>query len=120
MGSTGTISPQTDGNINITAFKSWVLLSVKTSSAAWVRIYASSAARTADVSRGEGADPVAGSGIIAEVITTAGVDQTQNITPFIFGGNLEISSNIIYLAVRNKSLINKDITVTLTLLQLEV
>jgi len=57
-------------NLMITGYKGYVLYKIETSSAAWVRLYSSTAARTADASRLEGTDPLPGAGVIAEIIST--------------------------------------------------
>jgi hypothetical protein len=96
-----------------------MLYKITTSAAAWVRVYVSTAARTADASRAEGADPTPGSGVIAEVISTA--SQTILISPGAIGFSNETSpSTNISLAVTNKSGSTAAITITLTAVQLEV
>ena len=101
-----------------TGFKTYVLFKVTTSAAAWVRIYTDDASRTADATRLQGADPVPGNGVIAEVITTGAV--TQAITPGTIGYNADATlSNNIYLSVTNLSGTVSNITVTLSILQLE-
>jgi len=118
-GTTTSILNNDTDNISITGFKSYSLLKVQTSAAAWVRLYTTSAARTSDSSRVQTVDPTPGSGVIAEVITTGG--QTQLITPAIIGFNNDtIPDNTIYLAVTNLSGSTAAITATLTLLQLEI
>ena len=54
-------------NIQITAAKTYALQKIQTSAAAWVTLYVSTAARTADASRNETTDPLPGAGVIAEV-----------------------------------------------------
>ena len=106
-------------NLTITAAKTYALLKIQTSHAAWVSIYTSTAARTADASRLEVTDPQPGSGVIAEVITTDGA--IQGITPGTIGWNddSEPSTNV-YVKVVNKSGSTQDLTVTLHYVQLEV
>lgn len=116
---TGSLLEGGTGPINITGFKSYSLLKVQTSAAAWVRIYTSEAARIADASRAEGVDPSPGAGVIAEVITTGA--ETILISPATLGFNDESPvTTIIPVRVTNKSGSTTTITVTLTLLQLEV
>jgi len=99
-------------------YKSYTLLKLETSAAAWVRIYVSEAARIADASRLEGVDPTPGSGVIAEVITTGA--ETVLISPATIGFNNEspVTTNI-PVRVTNKSGATASITVTLTAIQLE-
>jgi hypothetical protein len=105
--------------ITATGFKTYVLSKVTTSSPAWVRIYSDATSRTNDAARAEGTDPLPGSGVIAEVITTPGF-LTQLITPGVIGfNNNSTLNNLIYLAVKNTDSVSRDITVTLSILQLE-
>ena len=107
------------GNSTITGWKSYMLLSIQTSAAAWVTVYTSSAARTADVSRTITTDPTPGSGVIAEVITTGA--STQIFSPAVFGFSDESSpSTDIQIKVVNRSGGTTAITITMKLVQLEI
>ena len=118
-GTTILLANNTYDTLNLTGFKSYALIQVNLSDAAWCRIYSSSQARTDDLLRNVGEDPDPGSGVIAEVITT-GQNQQQIVTPFTVGGNTESPVNTtVYLNVKNLSGQNTTITATLTLLQLE-
>jgi len=116
---TASIADGASDNITITGAKSYVLLSIETSHAAWVTVYTSTAARTADASRGINTDPLPGSGVIAEVITASGT--TQKMTPGVIGYNDEsIAVSDIYLKVENRSGATQSIIVDLKYLPLEV
>jgi hypothetical protein len=116
-----TTSIITDGEedtITINGYKSYMLMKIETSAAAWVTLYCDDASRTADTSRPETTDPTPGSGVIAEVITTEA--ETVLMTPGVMGFNNDTTpSAAIYAKVVNKSGTTQAITVTLTLLQLE-
>ena len=100
------------------ALKSYLLFKIQTDRAAWVRVYTSVAARTADSTRSIDVDPLPGSGVIAEVITTGA--STQVLTPAVIGFNDQTTPvNTIYLAVTNRSGTTGTVTVTLTALKLE-
>lgn len=117
-GTSASLANGATGNINITGFKGYALYKIETSAAAWVRLYTSDAARTADASRLEGVDPAVDAGVITEVITTGA--STVVIAPGVFGFNDEASpTTTIPIAVTNKSGSTAAITVTLTILQLE-
>ncbi len=106
-------------DLTITAAKTYALLKIQTSHAAWVTVYTSAAARSNDASRSEVTDPQPGSGVIAEVITTDGA--TQAITPGTIGWNDDgTPSTDVYVKVVNKSGNTQNITVTLHFVQLEV
>ncbi len=116
---TASIANNATGNVTITGFKSYMLLRVQTSAAAWVRLYTDTASRTADSTRDILTDPNPGSGVLAEFITTG--SQTVIVTPAVLGFNSENSpTTSIPVAVTNRSGSTTTITVTLTLLQLEV
>ena len=115
---TNSIADGATGNITITAYKTYSLLKIQTSAAAWVTLYTDQASRTADAGRSEATDPLPGSGVIAEVITTAA--QTQIITPATIGWNNETPAAArVYAKVVNKSGGAAAITVTITVVQLE-
>lgn len=115
---TGSIANGASANTTITGFSGYALLSIQTSVAAWVTVYTSTAARTADASRLITDDPVPGSGVIAEVITTGA--QTQTFTPGVFGYNDEtVPTTDIQIKVVNRSGSSSAVTVTVKLLQLE-
>jgi hypothetical protein len=118
-GTTTSINNNFSANLTINGFKTYALYKVETSESAWVTIYTDVNARSNDTSRQETTDPAPGSGIIAEVITTGA--ETVMLTPGTIGWNNDdpASSNI-YLKVVNKSGGPAAITVTLTLLQLEL
>lgn len=116
---TSTIADGVSADISITGFKSYMLMSIQTSAAAWVTVYTSAAARTADASRTISTDPLPGSGVVAEVIT--GSATTQKITPGLLGFNDDSTvTTDIYLKVENQSGSAAAIAVSLTLLKLEV
>lgn len=106
------------GYTEVTGFKSYAILKIQTNIAAWVTVYTDTTSRSSDYARTEDEDPLNGSGVIAEVITSG--PQTQIMTPAVFGWNNDSTpgSNI-YLKVVNKSGSPNTVTVSLTLLQLE-
>lgn len=115
---TASIANNATDNITITGFKSYMLLKVQTSAAAWVRLYTDTASRTADATRDILTDPNPGSGVLAEFITSGA--QTVLVTPAVLGFSGEsFPTTSIPVAVTNKSGATTTITVTLTLLQLE-
>ena len=115
---TASIANGATANIEIAAAKTYALQKIQTSAAAWVTLYISAAARTADASRNETTDPLPGAGVIAEVITSDGA--IQNITPGTLGWNDESTPTTdAYLKVVNKSGSTQAITVTLHFVALE-
>ena len=121
--STSTISASrasgASGDYTLLGFKGYALLNIQTSAAAWVTVYNSTAARTADASRPITSDPTPGSGVIAEVITTAA--GVQWFSPALIGYSAEASpSSNIPIKIYNNSGGTTAITVTATIIQLEI
>ena len=106
-------------DITITAAKAFTLLKIQTSHAAWVTLYTDTTSRTGDATRTETTDPLPGSGVFAEIITSDGA--TQIITPGTIGWNNDpgAPTTNVYAKVVNKSGSTADITVTLTYVQIE-
>ena len=116
--STGNILDGASSNIQITAVKTYALLKIQTSHAAWVTLYTNIPSRSADASRNETTDPLPGTGIIAEVITSDGA--VQDITPGTIGWNDDTTpSTNLYAKVVNKSGSSANITVTVHFVQIE-
>ena len=116
---TSSIANAASDNITFASIgKSYGLLKIQVDKAAWVVLYTSQAARTADSARLETTDPLPGSGVIAEIISTAGV--VQGITPGTIGWNDEATPTTdVYAKVTNKSGSTGTVAVTLTTVQLE-
>ena len=118
-GTTGSLAQNAIGNITITGHKSYLLMNVGLSTAGWFRLYTDSASRTNDASRSVGEDPIAGSGVIAEVVTT-GLSTSIKVSPFVPGGNMDSTpSTNMYVAIKNTSSTTQAITANLTILKLE-
>jgi phage-related protein len=105
-------------NVTFNGFKSYLVLKIETSGASWITLYTDTTSRTNDSSRTEITDPLPGSGVIAETITTGAA--IQLISPGTIGYNNDspVSTNV-YAKVVNKSVSSAAITVTLTLVQME-
>ena len=116
--STGNILDGASSNIQMTAVKTYALLKIQTSHAAWVTLYTNIPSRSADSSRNETTDPLPGTGVIAEIITSDGA--VQNITPGTIGWNDDSTpSTNLYAKVVNKSGSSVNITVTVHFVQIE-
>ena len=118
-GTSSAISDGASGNINVTGFKTYSLLKIQTNIAARVVLYTDAQSRTNDISRLEGTPITANTGVIAEYTTTG--PQTISLSSPIIGWNNDATpgSNV-YIKVVNKSGSANTVTVSLTLLQLEV
>jgi len=116
--STGVILDGAASNIQLTASRSYALLKIQTSHAAWVTLYTNIPSRSADSTRNETTDPLPGTGVIAEIITSDGA--VQNITPGTIGWNDDSTpSTNLYAKVVNKSGSSVNITVTVHYVQIE-
>tara|TARA_B100001142_G_C14320567_1_gene650238 strand:+ start:263 stop:2119 length:1857 start_codon:yes stop_codon:yes gene_type:complete len=117
---TGTLSNNGSAYPDLSgAAKSYLLYSIQTDRAAWVRVYTTSAARSADASRDIDVDPLPGAGVLAEVITTQAT--TVAMTPATMGFNMDSTpAEVIYLAVTNRSGSSATVNVTLTILKTEI
>lgn len=103
-------------NFSISTPNTYALLKVELSHAAWLRLYTDSTSRTNDSSRDETVDPLPGSGVIAEVISTSAV--TQLITPGVIGFS-STQNNTTYATMTNNSGSQVNLQMTLTFVPLE-
>ena len=118
---TAQLADNAAADISITAHKSYSLLSIKPSVAAWVTLYVDAASRTADVNRVQGADPAPDAGVIAEVITTAAATEVK-MSPGVLGWHQDGGNdavNTVFCKVVNKSGSPATIDVELKVVQLE-
>ena len=116
---TASLASGVSGNITASGFKGYALLSIQVSAGAWVTVYTSSAAQSADSSRSISTDPTPGSGVVAEAVTTTAT--TTYFSPAVIGYSSEaVPTTNVPLKVYNNSGSTATITVTLTLLKLEV
>ena len=115
---TSSLAPGSASNLNMTTAKSYVLHKIQTNYAAWVTVYTDVTSRTNDASRAETTDPLPGSGVIAEVITSG--PSTQILSPGVIGWNNDSTpSTNTYVKVVNKETSSYPIQVTLHYLKLE-
>lgn len=118
--STSVIDNDQVANLNITsAYKSYAILKIQVSKPSWITIYCDDLSRTGDSTRVITEDPLPGSGVITEVITSSDAE-TVLFTPAVLGFNNDSpTSGTIYLKVVNKSGVSQAIEVILTLVKLE-
>lgn len=113
---TSSIASNASENVSITIPATYALLKIQTSHAAWVTLYTDTASRTSDASRTENTDPLPGTGVVAEVITSGAT--TQLISPGTIGFSSD-GTGTSYARIKNKSGATAAITVTLTYVKLE-
>jgi len=106
-------------NLEFNAFRTYLVASLVLSHPCRFRSYVDNESRADDAGRGLGTDPVAGIGLILEVVSVS-ENYRQKVTPFVPGGNLDIpAGNTMYCSVTNRSGVTRPITVGIELLQLE-
>ena len=76
-----TLAAGADSNFELTLGNAGLLTSVVSDKPCWLTVYITASARTADSSRLISVDPLAGSGVIADLIFTA--PTTINLTPSV-------------------------------------
>lgn len=95
------------------------LYSISTSRPARVRLYTTTAARTADLGRVIGTDPASTAGVVLDFVTTA-ASTTYSLSPLVDGADLEgTPSANIPMTVTNNDTSTGTVTVTLNWLQTE-
>lgn len=92
--------------------QSGVLVNASSDIEAWVVLYPTAAARTADASRGFGTDPSPGSGVLAEFLVPAAGTVLASPGTYYYN-NDTTASDAIYAAVRTQGGANADAQVTL-------
>ena len=120
IATTASLAPETAANLDLpNVAKAYALYSIGTDQPAWVTLYTSQAARTADANRAMTMDPVPGSGVIAEIIT--GGAYTQWVSPMLMGYNNEATPvSTVYAKVHLKKTTAAAVQITLTYMALEV
>jgi phage-related tail fiber protein len=99
--------------------KTFMLHKVVASAPCWIRIYATTAYRTADALRDVSTDPTGEHGVIAELLLVSG-NLAYDLFPMVIGSNMDspISTAIAY-SITNTGLSTAAITVTFTRTVLE-
>ena len=121
---TKTVSGIGIGNTSNTSFtdgrKSYVLQKVGVSSASRVVLYTDQNSMAADAGRSATTDPLPGSGVIAEINTNTTGVSTFLMSPGLIGWNNDATpSDNIWVSVTNNETSTANITVSLTIVQLE-
>ena len=113
------LPPLSATSATLSGWKSYALLSIETSAAAWVTLYSSVANKNTDWSRSILTDPAFGSGVISEVISTQ--SGKTLFTPSVIGFSSENTpSTDIPIKIYNMSTnTTLSVVVTATILKLE-
>ncbi len=109
----------TDSAHTLAVGKGCMAIKIETDYPAWVRVYATAAAQSADAARAMTTDPLPGSGVLLEVYTVTGA-LSINLSPAAHCYSLETSpGTTLTVTVTNKDTTTRTITVTLTIVPLE-
>jgi len=113
---TGTVAPGVTTTYDLTAPKTYAILSITTTHDSWVRVYTSAAARTADASRSETVDPAPGIGLVCEIRK----DGKQLVTPAAIGFNDDNPvQGMAYISIVGREPTSNTQTTTIQILPLE-
>jgi len=117
---TVSLNPQATTVVNFTMHPMVQIYSMTSSVSAWVRVYQSSAASTADASRLVTVDPLAGAGVVAEILTTT-ANQTITLNPVASSVNAESPRTSVYpVRITNNDVSATSVTVTINYVYLQV
>jgi hypothetical protein len=106
-------------DINLNAYKGYMLYKIETNAACWARIYVNGASRTADSSRTIEEDPQQAAGLITEIVTDG--PGTILFAPALHGYNGENPpSNTMPIKITNLTAENRSIELTITILKMEI
>lgn len=115
---TSSLADDASENVDVTAYKGYILYKIQTTHACWIRFYTDNAARAADATRQQNEFPEDGSGVIAEFITSS--PQVLRVSPGVIGFNNDAPvTNNIPMRITNLSGGGAQIQVVVTLLGLE-
>ena len=118
-GVVNSLAPNSEANIDLNVFKGYALYKIQASHPAWVRMYSSSAARTADQSRAQSTDPLPSAGVLTEVITSSS-NEILSFSPALmcYNNDSTVNSNA-YIRVKNLTNQTVNLSLILTVLQTE-
>lgn len=112
------LAPNASDVLSLSGYRTYTLLKVSVNNAAWVRIYSSQAALTADANRPIIEDADSGIGLVAEILTSGAQTINMSPTPIGFNDDSPVTETI-WVSVVNNSQETVAIQVSVTVLQLE-
>lgn len=110
---TASIASGATGSVTIALPKVAQILDITVDAAAWVTLYTSDASRIADAGRVVSADPIAGTGVVLDIVTAGAGLTTLSPIP-VFDNRDVVTPNTGYLRVQNNTAGALAITVTIT------
>lgn len=114
---TSSIADGATEDASVTISPSYRIIRIETDRAARVRVYSSTADRTADASRPVGTDPTGDHGVLLDFVTTVG-ELDWRLTPAV-DGYTEDGTDQVPVAIGNLSGAASTVQVTLTLVRTE-
>lgn len=113
-----TVAAGSEASVSLNLYSAYALWSIESDKAARIRLYATSADRSADQSRAEGTAPSPGIGLITEVVTSSSLLSVPLLPPQI-GANLNSTpSNSTPALIKNKGT-SADVVLTIKYTRLE-
>ena len=109
----------TDATKTLAIGKGCFIVKMETDHPAWVRLYSSQAAQTADAARPQTTDPTGEHGVLLEVITTE-ANLALDLSPAAMCYNLEaVPDTNLPVTITNLDNVSREILVTVTVIPLE-
>lgn len=116
--STGSLPVGGSVDLEIVAYKTYLLQWLETSVPAWIRIYCDAASRSADAGRSIESDPST-SGIVCDVVTSSS-NLKALVVPSLIGWNNDSPvSTKLYLSIKNLHTSTANVSFSLSLVKLE-
>ena len=104
----------TDSAKTVALGKGGIAIKISTNYPAWVRVYASATAQSADAAREITVDPVAGSGVLLEVLTSGEIILSPTAVLFSASG-----VSALPVTITNKDTVSRAITAIITTVPIE-
>ena len=116
----GTLAPGASANVSLTLAKTSLIKKITTDYPAWIRIFATDAARTVDAGRSFYAYPRSGTGVVADTVTAAGALSVLQDPKSSFSNDDSPVTATAYVTITNFDTVSRDITLTIVHLPQEV
>jgi hypothetical protein len=110
---TASLAANATENGSITLAKTSQIFHIETDFPAWIRLYDTDAARTADASRLSTVFPTAGTGVVADIVTAVGALAINQSPVETFVNNDSPAAAACYYAIKNLDSVDRAITLTI-------
>jgi len=110
----GVIAPSASAVVNFQLPSITAILAISSNNPAWITLYSTYAGMLSDVSRASSVDPVAGTGVVVDVITTTMIPSLTLSPVPMFNNLVSTPMAMAYLSIRNQGGSSVPIVVTIT------